>query len=474
MPTKIRFDSVGKHRKIEDTGARIKTLINESDRAGQFVWHIHAALFAYASLKLGEITDTVVDIDNANRWGFNHELGPFQIWDAVGVGKTLPRLAADGYTCAAWVQEMVDTGHPTFYQRNAKGVVVGYYDPAHKTYVPMQVNKDFIVIENLRAEGKEVDRLPGASLLDMGDGVALLEFHSKANSIDDDIVKMAHKALKRLQTDFDGMVIGNQGENFSVGANIFMLLMIANNEDWQQMHQVIKAGQDLTQALRYAPKPIVTAPFGLVLGGGSELTMSGVRSVAHTETYIGLVEFGVGVIPAWGGCKEMLRRNLNPVMESSPNADPMPHIQKVFEQIAMAKVAESAAQGKQMGFFTNADRFVTNRDELLAEAKREVLHLIPNYEPRNAGKIYAAGRDVRAALETGAWMLKESGYATDYEVHMAQKLAYILTGGVSEPQWVDEQVILDLEREVFVELCHNEKTRHRLQHMLEQNKPLRN
>lgn len=474
QPTKVRFDSVGKHRKVENTGERIKAMINEDDRGGQFVWHIHAALFAYASEKLGEIADTIVDIDNANRWGFNHELGPFQIWDAVGVAETLPRLEADGYKVAPWVQEMVESGHTTFYQRNAQGVVVGYYDPARKEYQPLKLNKDFIVIENLRAEGKTVDRLPGASLLDIGDGVALLEFHSKANSIDEDIVKMAHKALDRLQTDFDGLVIGNQGENFSVGANIFMILMIARNADWQQLDAVVKAGQDLTQALRYASKPIVTAPFGMVLGGGAELTMSGTRSVAHAETYIGLVEFGVGVIPAWGGSKEMLRRNVNPVMESSPIADPLPHVQKVFEQIAMAKVAESAKQGKQMGFFTDADRIITNRDQLLAEAKREVLHLIPNYQPRTVGKIYAAGRDVYAALQTGAWMLGEGNYATEYEVYMAQRLAYVLTGGVTVPQWVDEQVILDLEREVFIELCHQEKTQARLQHMLENNKPLRN
>lgn len=475
QPAKVRFESVGKHRKIENTGARIKAMINEDDRAGAFIWHIHAALFAYASLKLGEIADTIVDIDNANRWGFNHELGPFEIWDAVGVAETLPRLHADGYEVAAWVSEMVETGHPTFYQRNDKGVVVGYYDPILSTYRRLDPNKNIYVINDMRAEGKEVIRREGASLLDMGDGVALLEFHSKANAIEGDIIGVTQMALERLNSDFDGMVVGNQGENFSVGANIFMVIMLARSEQWKELEQIIKTGQDLMQALRAAPKPVVTAPHGLVLGGGAEFSMAGARMVVHAETYMGLVEFGVGVIPGWTGCKELLRRLVNPVMEAAPYADPLPHIQKVFEQIAMAKVAESAHQARAMGFLTPSDRIVMNRDHLLAEAKREVLYLMPHYTPRLPGKIYAAGRDVLAALEVGAWSLLQGNYATEYDIFMAKKLAYILTGGgISQPQWVDEQVILDLEREVFMELCHEEKTLARIQHMMETNKPLRN
>lgn len=474
-PTKVRFESVGKHRKIEDTGARIKAMINEDDRAGQFLWHTHAALFSYASLKMGEIADRLVDIDNANKWGFGHEMGPFEIWDAVDVAETVKRMKADEYVVADWVQEMLDSGYATFYQTDEKGIVTGYYAPDKKDYVPLDVDKRVYIIDNMRAEGKEVERRDGASLLDLGDGVALLEFHSKANAIEEDIIRMAQKALERLETDFDGLVIGNQGNNFSVGANIFMIVMMARSESWDQLEGTIREGQNLMQALRYAPKPVVTAPFGMALGGGAEITMTGTRVVAHAETYIGLVEFGVGVVPAWTGTTEMLRRNLNPIMAASPNADPLPHLQKVFEQIALAKVAESAKQGRDMGFLTDCDRIIMNRDHLLHEAKREVLYLMPNFQPRQPGKIYAAGRDAFAALQVGAKMLREGNYATDYDIEIAEKIAYILTGGaVSAPQWIDEQYFLDLEREAFVDLCHNEKTLQRIQHMLETNKPLRN
>ncbi len=474
-PQKVRFESVGKHRKIENTGARIKAMINEDDRAGQYLWHLHAALFTYASLKLGEIANTIVDIDNANKWGFAHELGPFEIWDAVGVAETLPRLATSGYEVASWVHEMVDSGHPTFYQHNDKGVVVGYYDPAKKGYVALKEDKRVIIINTLRAEGKEVERLEGASLLDMGDGVGLLEFHSKMNAIDTDILEMVDKALGRLNNDFDGLVISNQGDNFSVGANLMMVVMGVHSEQWDQLDYGVRSAQTLYQMLRYAPKPVVTAPFGMTLGGGTEITMAGARIVAHSELYMGLVEFGVGLIPGWGGCKELMRRVINPVMESSPNADVLPHLQKVFEQIALAKVSESAMQAREMGFLLPGDRIVMNRDHLLAEAKREVLHMIPNYVPLRSGKIWAAGRDALSALEVGAWMLREGNYATEYDVVVANKLAYILTGGgLSEPQWVDEQYILDLEREAILSLMHEEKTLARIQYMLENGSPLRN
>ncbi|KAB2867098.1 MAG: 3-hydroxyacyl-CoA dehydrogenase/enoyl-CoA hydratase family protein, partial [Anaerolineae bacterium] len=474
-PQKVRFESVGKHRKIENTGARIKAMLNEEDRAGQYLWHLHAALFTYASLKLGEIANTIVDIDNANKWGFAHELGPFEIWDAVGVAETLPRLATSGYEVAGWVFEMIDSGHPTFYQRNDKGVVTGYYDPAKKGYVPLKEDKRVIIINTLRAEAKEVERLEGASLLDMGDGVGLLKFHSKMNAIDADIVEMVDKALKRLDEHFDGLVISNQGDNFSVGANLMMVVMGVHSEQWDQLDYGVRSAQTLYQMLRYAPKPVVTAPFGMTLGGGAEITMAGARIVAHSELYMGLVEFGVGLIPGWGGCKELLRRVVNPVMEATPNADVLPHLQKVFEQIALAKVSESAMQAREMGFLLPGDRIVMNRDHLLAEAKREVLHLIPNYVPLRSGKIWAAGRDALSALEVGAWMLREGNYATEYDIVVANKLAYILTGGgLSEPQWVDEQYILDLEREAILSLMHEEKTLARIQYMLENGSPLRN
>jgi 3-hydroxyacyl-CoA dehydrogenase len=474
-PQKVRFESVGKHRKIEDTGARIKALINEDDRAADYIWNVHAGLFAYASEKLGEIADTIVDIDNANKWGFVHELGPFEIWDAVGVAETLPRLANDGYVIAAWVGDMLENGCPTFYERDDKNIVTGYYDPNQGGYLPLERDKNVIIIDHLRANGKEIERNDGASILDLGDGVALLEFHSKLNSIDPDTMQMTYRALELLENDFDGLVIGNQGGDFCVGANLMMFVMAAMSDQFDQLDEGVRTLQNALQALRAAPKPVVIAPFGRVLGGGAEYTMAGAAVVAHAESYVGVVEVGVGVIPAGSGTKELMKRYLNPVMEESPNADILPHLQRVFEQIAMAKFSESAMQAQEMHFLRSTDRIVMNRDHLIAEAKAEVLRLIPTYQPQKPGKVWAAGRDAYSALKLGAWSMREAGYATEYDIFIAEKLAYILTGGaLSEPQWVDEQYILDLEREAFVDLCKQEKTMARIQHMLETGKPLRN
>lgn len=474
-PTKVRFESVGQHRKIEDTGARIRAMINADDRAGLYLWHLHAFYLTYAARRLGEIADDIPSIDNANRWGFNHELGPFEIWDAIGVADTIPRMEADGYAVPQWVKDMVAGGHPTFYQRDEHGVVTGVYDPARTAYVPLKRDPKAVIIHDLRASGKTVERNAGASLIDMGDGVALLEFHTKANAIDDDIIKLGWKALERLPGDFDGLVIGNQGEHFSAGANIFLIAMLAQQEQWDQIRAVTRELQNLFQALRAAPRPVVTAPFGMALGGGAEFAMAGARTIAHAELYIGLVEMGVGLLPAGTGCKEMLRRNINPVMRT-PNADVLPHLQRVFENIALARVSESARQAQDMGFLTPADRIVLNRDHLLAEAKREVLHLAASgYTPPPPGKVWAAGRDALAALRVGIYSMYEAGYATEHDKLIAEKIAYVLCGGdLSEPGWVPEQHILDLEQEAFVDLCREPKTIERIAHMLQFNKPLRN
>ncbi len=474
-PAKVRFESVGQHRKIEDTGARIKALIHETDRAGQFLWALHAFYLSYAARMYGVIADDIVSMDSANRWGFNHELGPFEIWDAIGVRESIPRLEADGYPVAAWVKEMVESGHETFYRRNAHGVVTGYYDPARRGYVDMPADRRAFVIADLKAEGRTVDQNPGAHLIDLGDGVLLLEFHTKVNALDEDIVRMAYKGLDYLKTDFEAMVVANQGEHFSAGANIFLIAMLAQQGEWDRLHEVVREGQRLFQTMRHFPKPIVTAPHGMALGGGAEFTMAGSRIVAHAELYIGLVEFGVGLIPAWTGTKEMLRRVVNPVM-AVPNADVLPHLQKAFEQIGLARVSESAQQAREMGFLGPADRIVMNRDHHLAEAKHTALEMIAGgFTPLPPQQIWAAGRDALAALRLAIAQLREGGYATEHDAKIANKLAFVMTGGdLSAPGWVPEQYILDLEREAFVSLCGEPKTQERIWYMLQNNKPLRN
>jgi 3-hydroxyacyl-CoA dehydrogenase len=474
-PTKVRFESVGKVRGIEDTGQRLKALINETDRAAQYVWNLHAFYLAYASRHLREIADSIVAVDNANKWGFAHEMGPFEIWDALGVRETTARMEQDGYDVAQWVHDMLANGCDTFYQRDSAGNVTAVYDSASGGYVTVEPDKNVIILKNLKAAGKEIEKNDSASLIDLGDGVLLFEFHSKVNALDPDIFAMSQKAMARLESDFDGMVIGNQGEQFSAGANLFIVIMAVQSGLYDQIDQMMIQAQQWTQQVRSYPKPIVTAPFGLALGGGAEFTMAGTRAVAHSELYIGLVEMGVGIIPAFGGCKEMIRRVINPVMQT-PNADVLPPLQKIFEQIALAKVSTSAMQGREMGFLTNADRIVMNRDTLIAEAKRTTLDLIEGgYTPQSIGKVWAAGRDARAALHIGIFGLHDGKYASDHDAKIARKLANVLCGGdLSAPGWVDEQYILDLEREAFLSLVGEFKTQERMQHTLQTGKPLRN
>ncbi|MCB9453280.1 MAG: 3-hydroxyacyl-CoA dehydrogenase/enoyl-CoA hydratase family protein [Anaerolineaceae bacterium] len=474
-PTKPRFDSVGEYRKVEPLGERIRLLINADDRAGKYLWHLHAFYLAYASHRVPEITDTIVNIDNAQKWGFGHEMGPFAIWDAIGVEATIKPFEDAGYPVADWVKKMVAAGSTTFYQYDDKGQAVGYYSPQDGGYLPLETDPREITVASLKANERKVAGNSGASVYDIGDGVALLEYHSQAYAIDQDLVEMSYKALELLESDFDALVVGHDGERFCIGANVFMVAMSVQNDMLDQLDESIRALQNLTQAMRYASKPVVVAPFNMALGGGLELLMSGAKVVAHAELYAGLVEVGVGLLPAGGGCKELVRRIVSPVMAANENADPLPHLQQAFEAIAVAKVSTSAKEARDLGFLNTGDKIVMNRSHLLGEAKRTALEMANGYVPLKAGKVYAAGRDAYSALLLGVEGFREGGYATDYDAHIARKVAYVLTGGaLARPQWVSEQYILDLEREAFMQLVVEPKTLERITHMLQTNKPLRN
>jgi 3-hydroxyacyl-CoA dehydrogenase len=309
----------------------------------------------------------------------------------------------------------------------------------------------------------------------MGDGVACVEFHTKMNALDDDIFAIVSEGLDRAETEFDGLVIGNEADNFSAGANLFMVVVASQQGMWDTLDEAIRKLQNLNMRMRYFPKPVVIAPAGLALGGGCEVTMHGSRVVAAGELYIGLVELGAGVIPAGGGTKEIMRRVLGPAMKTE-NAEVLPFLQRAFIQIGQAKVATSAEEARQMGILGPADRVVMNREHLLTEAKREVLHMVATgYTPPASEKIYAAGRDMLGAVQVGAFMFQAGGYISEYDNHIARKLAHVLTGGgLSKPAWVSEQYILDLEREAFLGLCGEEKTQARMWNLLQTGKPLRN
>lgn len=476
-PKNPTIDIAQKHRKVKDTGQRIKLLIQEPDRFGQFLFHLHAFYLAYASHRVPEITDTIVNIDNAQKWGFSHEMGPFEIWDAIGVAETLPQFEAAGYPVAQWVKDMLASGHSTFYRRDANGLVDGYYSPQAAAYVALEKDKRDIKVAALKATNRRVAGNGSASLYDLGDGVLQWEFHSQAAAIDADLVEMGYKALDMLeeQDAYKALVVTHDGERWCIGANVFMVMMAVNNNMLGDLEKSIAALQTLAQRMRYASKPVVTAPFNMALGGGVELLMASAQTVAHMELYAGLVEIGVGLIPAGSGCMMALKRVLNPVMESSPNADPLPHLTKVFQNIATAKVSESATLAREMGYLAAGDKIVMNRSLLAGEAKAAALALADGYQARSPGKIWAAGRDAYAAMLVGIEGFREGGFASDHDALISRKLAYLLTGGaLSQPQWVDEQLILDLEREAFLSLAGEPKTLERIGYMLQNNKPLRN
>jgi 3-hydroxyacyl-CoA dehydrogenase len=369
---------------------------------------------------------------------------------------------------------MLKNGVETFYQYKA-GVKVGVYDVEKKKYVKIKVSEGMILLSDFKRAKKVISENAGASLYDIGDGVALVEFHTKMNALDDDIFEITSQALDRVEKDFDGLVVGNEADNFSAGANLFMVVVAAQQGMWESLDNEIRKLQGMNMRMRYFPKPVVVAPAGLALGGGCEITMHASRVVAASETYIGLVELGAGVIPAGAGTKEYMRRLINPAMKVE-NAEPFPFIQKAFLQIGQAKVATSAEEARGMGILNPQDRIILNRDHLLTEAKREVISMsAAGYRPPAPEMIYAAGRDMFGAMKIAAWSFKEGNYITEYDSHIATKLASIMAGGeLTRAQWVSEQYILDLEREAFLSLCGEEKTQARMWSILQTGKPLRN
>ena len=471
---KPRFDSVKAAKDVEGLGDRLKVMLDADDKAAKLVKALTYQSFQYVSTIIPEVADTVKPIDDAVRWGFMHEAGPFETWDMLGVKETVKRMKAEGYVPAKWVDEMLKEGVETFYQYKGANKV-GVYDVARKKYMKLKQPKGLVLLKELRGTKKEISKNAGASLYDIGDGVALVEFHTKMNALDDDIFAIASEGLDRVEKDFDGLVIGNEGEHFSAGANLFMVVVSAQQGMWDALDGAVRKLQDLNMRMRYSAKPVVVAPAGLALGGGCEITMHASRVVAAAETYIGLVELGAGVIPAGGGTKEYMRRIINPAMKIE-NAEPFPFIQRAFLQIGQAKVATSAEEARGMGILNPQDRVVTNRDHLLTEAKKEVIHLAASgYKPPAPELIYAPGRDMYGAMKVGAWSFKEGNYITEYDAHIATKLAYVMAGGeLSRPTWVSEQYILDLEREAFLSLCGEEKTQARMWSLLQTGKPLRN
>jgi 3-hydroxyacyl-CoA dehydrogenase len=474
-PKKVRFDSIGKVKDVEELGDRLKILLGETDKAAQLVQAITYQGFQYASHIVPEVADSPMPLDDAIRWGFGHDAGPFEIWDMLGIKQTIKAMNAAGYPPAAWVEKMVAAGGKTFYKYDKAGNKVSVFHVKKNGYMPIPKTPGLVTLTKARQAKKVITENAGATLFDIGDGVACVEFHTKMNALDDDIFEIIREGLDRAEKEFEGLVIGNEGENFSAGANLFMVVVAAQQKMWDTLDGAVKKLQDVNMRMRYFPKPVVIAPAGLALGGGCEVTMHAPRVVAAGELYIGLVELGAGVIPAGGGTKEMVRRLVNPSMRVGA-MDALPFLMRVLEQVGQAKVATSAEEARQFGILTNCDRIVMNRSHLLTEAKREVLALAAaGYRPPAPEPVYAAGREPLAAIRVGLHMYKLGKQITEFDSVIANKLAYVMTGGdLSKPAWVSEQYILDLEREAFLSLCGEEKTQARMWSLLQTGKPLRN
>jgi len=423
---------------------------------------------------MGEIADDIVNIDKAMRWGFNWDLGPFQTWDAIGLEWGIAAMKEAKLAVPAWIDKMAASGHTAFYKWD--GPTQKYYDPATNAYKSFDLDEREISIEILKKrEGTKIFGNMGASLHDIGDGVALLEFHTKMNAIDDDIISMMHKTIDEVEANWDGLVIGNSSDNFSAGANLMLVLMNARGGNWDDIDKMIASFQNANQRMRFSSKPVVAAPAGLTLGGGAEVSMGANAIQAAGELYMGLVEVGVGLIPGGSGNLQMLRNHYG---RQATNKDvaPMAILQNVFMAIGMAKVATSAEEARELGFLSDTDGVTINRDHLLYRAKQRALGMArAGFVAPRPMKFRLPGADGAATIDTMLRSMQDNGQVSEHDRMIGVKLGRVLTGGDTTPNvLVSEQHILDLERETFLSLCGEEKSQARMEFMLMNNKPLRN
>jgi 3-hydroxyacyl-CoA dehydrogenase len=467
----VKFASLEKAKSAGSLKDKIRTLVSGKDAGAEFSWNILKPVLIYAANRLGEIADDITAIDEGMRWGFNWEMGPFEIWDALGVKTTADRIVAEGGTLPFVVQELLAKGYDSFYRKNENGQT-SFFNAGE--YLRKTVDQHTFSLRQAHKAGKVILSNTGASLIDLGDGVACLEFHSPNNSIGADIVTMIQKSLAEVEKNYLGMVIGNQGKNFCVGANLMLILLEAEEENWDEIDLMIRALQNEMMAMKYAKKPIVAAPFGMTLGGGAEICLHSHAIQASSETYMGLVELGVGLIPGGGGTKEMAVRAMEGVLPGI-QAAPDYFFAKRFEAIATAQVSTSAEKARQLGFLRDHDRYSMNSEHILMDAKARVIDLVNNFRPNLPTKVKIGGPGVRAMLEMGLYGMRQGNYISDYDQHLGKKLAYAMSGGDRPAgMLVDEQYLLDLEREAFLSLVGESKTQDRIRHMLSKGKPLRN
>ena len=488
---KAKFPALEMAKNIEETPQRLRTLLglegappNKNDKAGQFLWQTLSDLWTYSANRIGEVSDTIVEIDRAMRMGFNWELGPFELWDAAGVEPTIARMKAEGKPVAENVARLLESGKKSWYS-DAVGAASGrsYFDVRTTAYVTEEVAPGIGSVAIAKKSRGVVKKNAGASLLDLGDGVGCIEFHAKMNALGGDIIQMVQQTLKPggPGDNFDAFVITNDAQHFSVGANIMLLLMAVQEEEWDDVDMMVRQFQGMTQAIKFSSKPVVTAPFGMTLGGGCEIALHSAARHPHAELYMGLVEVGVGLLPGGGGCKEMTLRAVDAAENVRPggrgeSVEFMEGFKRIFETVAMAKVSTSVAEAHNLGFLSDGDQVTMNRDRLLADAKAHAIELARSYRPLSLRTdIPAAGESILATLKLGVHLMRQAEYISDHEVKIGNKVAEVLCGGNITPGTpVSEQYLLDLEREAFKSLCGEKKTQERIAFTLKTGKPLRN
>ena len=469
---KASFSTLELTKTIDSVIDRFPVLVNGSDRAGAFYRKNFAAMFAYVQNRIPEISDELYRIDDAMKAGFGWENGPFEIWDAIGIRKGIELMKAEGHSPAPWIEEMLNSGNTSFY--SVQDGATYYYDVTAKKQLKKPGQDAFIILDNIR-KSNEVWKNTDAVVQDLGDGILNIEFRSKMNTLGGGVIQALNKAVDLAEKDFQGLVVGNQGANFSVGANIGMIFMMAVEQEYDELNFAIKMFQDTMMRMRYSSIPVIAAPHGMTLGGGCELSMHADKVVAAAETYIGLVEFGVGVIPGGGGSKEMTLRASDTFRKNDVELNVL---QEYFLTIGMAKVATSAYEAFDFGILQKGkDVVVINRERQIAEAKKHALLMAEaGYTmPIKRTDVKVLGKQALGMFLVGTDSMEAGKYISEHDKKIANKLAYVMAGGdLSEPSFVSEQYLLDLEREAFLSLCTERKTLERIQHMLKTGKPLRN
>ena len=475
---KVEFPCLAAAKKEKDLAGKLQAVLAGEDKGARFAWRVIADQLIYAAKRIPEISDTILEIDNAMRWGYNFELGPFETWDVLGVQTIVDRMRRDGYKVPANVEKMLADGHSSFYK--SEGSQRYFYDFASGSYKPIEVSEGVIFLAGLKAENKTVLSNPSASLIDLGDGVFCCEFHTKMNALNAEIIDSIGAALDYVDANGVGLVIGNQAGGmpgaFSAGADLAYIRRLVDEGRFDAIEAFLKKAQGGLMRARYAAYPVVAAPFGLALGGGCEMCLGVDRIVAHAELYMGLVEVGVGLLPAGGGCLNLWKKLILSLPEAVTGVDLAKFFVPAFMTIGMAKVSSSAADARANGLLGARDRIVFNRDHQIGEAKKEVLKMVADgYAPPVKRPIPVFGESGQGMIQSELYNMRQAGFISEYDQFLASCIAFVLSGGESRPDsLVDEQTILTLERQTFIELLKQEKTIARIDHMLKTGKPLRN